>query len=164
MLQNPEIKKKEKYHLRPRFAIAGSSARSAPASGGGILTWAGIVPALTGDSVCTRIIRFVGASGRTRRNARSSLSDSYRVQAEVTRCHGNESHRPRQAAEKPRRQKTEYMRFANQQEVTNEPWVGGLDCWRRAGEEILAFGLRRGTLPCRHSRWWRKLRTGFRRP
>jgi hypothetical protein len=63
MLQNPEIKKKEKYHLRPRFATAGSSVRSALASGGGILTWAGIVPALTGDSVCTRIIRFVGASG-----------------------------------------------------------------------------------------------------
>jgi len=31
-------------------------------------------------------------------------------------------------------------------------------------EEILAFELRRGTLPYRHSRWRRMLRTGCRRP
>src|SRR5208282_4068003 len=96
MLQNPETKKKEKYHLRPRFATADSSARSAPASGGGILTWAGIAPVLMGDSFCIRIFDHAVSKrfgAVPKRIARSSVTDSYSVQVETTCRHGNESHR-----------------------------------------------------------------------
>jgi hypothetical protein len=51
MLQNPETKKKEKYHFQPLLATARSPARSAQASGEGIFTWAGIVPVLMGHSI-----------------------------------------------------------------------------------------------------------------
>src|ERR1039457_2430081 len=96
MLQNPEIKKKEKYHLRPRFATADSSLRSAPGSGGGMITWAGIVPVLMGDSFCIRIFDHALSTRLgpvPKRTASSSVADSYSVQVEITCPHSNESHR-----------------------------------------------------------------------
>src|ERR1017187_143234 len=106
MLQNPEIKKKEKYHLRPWFATTDSSLRSTPASGGGMIAWAGIVPVLMGDSFCIGIFDRALSTrlGAVPRIASSSVADSYSVRVEITCPHSNESHRgPAQSHQSSRR-------------------------------------------------------------
>src|ERR1700734_398322 len=94
MLQNPEMRKKAKYQLRPLDATPARSLRVGSGSGRETSISVGIVSMLTGYSFGAGKLEPLGrsASWYTRRLTRSSLAVSYRVQAKITSCHGNESH------------------------------------------------------------------------
>src|ERR1700719_3969006 len=93
MLQNPETMKKPKYQFQPTAATVVCSVLSE--RGCGVRTFNGldIVSVLTGYSFSAGMPETSVSLRRTRGNARSSLATIYRVQGEVTSCHGNEGHK-----------------------------------------------------------------------